>query len=253
MDTEKNTKAGAEDIWISVLKPSLWARILDAEKLLASGPPRLYSSKEIQAKSGVGKIQLLHWTQKGVIVPLKDAKGRGGRRIYSHQNLIEAGICRELSRYRIETSTMKEILDWLRTKRWRFYFSETFSLGWEEELRLYSEIEEKTGTVGIPEKEKELYPQVERLINEGKVPSSISREHTVWEFLSLYPASVEALLLGVYTEVEDFPDGARIVSKRQIFGRESGSGSQCISDMLTNCLSSVIVNLTNLKIEMEKD
>ena len=48
----------------------------------------LYSSKEVQKKADISKIQLIHWSQSGVIIPADDARGRGSRRKYSFQNLV---------------------------------------------------------------------------------------------------------------------------------------------------------------------
>ena len=75
-----------------------------------------YGSGEVQKRAKVTKMQLIHWTQLGAILPLKDARGRGGRRIYSFQNIVEAMICRELNSFTIETHIMVRILDYLRAK-----------------------------------------------------------------------------------------------------------------------------------------
>lgn len=74
---------------------------------------RTYRSRDIQ-EFGISKIQLVHWVQVGAIIPLKDARGRGGRRVYSYQNLVEALICRELAKYSIETHVMRSLLEVLR-------------------------------------------------------------------------------------------------------------------------------------------
>ena len=83
-----------------------------------------YSSKDIQKKANITKMQALHWTQLGIIVPLHDAHGRGGRREYSHQNLVEAILCRELNDFGIPTNVMGIVLQSLRIKYYRDYGSQ---------------------------------------------------------------------------------------------------------------------------------
>ena len=74
------------------------------------GMEKTYSSSEIQRIAKITKMQAIHWTQTGIIVPLQDAQGRGSRRVYSWENLIEMMICRELNRYNVERSIMREIV-----------------------------------------------------------------------------------------------------------------------------------------------
>lgn len=68
-----------------------------------------YSSSEIQRIAKITKMQAIHWTQTGIIVPLQDAQGRGSRRVYSWENLIEMMICRELNKYGVEKWVMEQI------------------------------------------------------------------------------------------------------------------------------------------------
>ena len=75
---------------------------------------KTYGSGEIQQIAKITRIQAVHWTEQAAVIPFKDAKGRGGRRVYSWQNLIEFMICRELNRFSIETYIMTAILTWLR-------------------------------------------------------------------------------------------------------------------------------------------
>ena len=70
-----------------------------------------YSSSDIQRIAKITKTQAIHWTQTGIITPLQDAHGRGSRRVYSWKNLIEMMICRELNKYNIGRSLMKDIMD----------------------------------------------------------------------------------------------------------------------------------------------
>ncbi len=75
---------------------------------------RTYGSGEIQKIAGITKIQAVQWAQQGAVKPMQDIRGRGGRRVYSQQNLIEFMICRELNRFTIETRLMVLILEFLR-------------------------------------------------------------------------------------------------------------------------------------------
>lgn len=61
------------------------------------------------------QTQIVRWTELGIIIPERDARGRGKTRTYNHQNLIEAVICKELNMWRMETLMMHDILDYLRT------------------------------------------------------------------------------------------------------------------------------------------
>lgn len=73
-----------------------------------------YGSTEIQRLAKISKMQAIHWTQIGAVIPFRDAKGRGSRRMYSWQNLIEMLICRELNKFTVETRVMVGILEYLR-------------------------------------------------------------------------------------------------------------------------------------------
>ena len=75
---------------------------------------KTFGSKEVQAIARIDKMQVLHWVQTGAVVPFEDARGRGGRRRFSQQNLVEFVICRELNGFSIETRVMKAVLDYLR-------------------------------------------------------------------------------------------------------------------------------------------
>jgi len=75
---------------------------------------KTYGSTELQRLAKVSKMQAIHWTQVGAVIPYQDAKGRGSRRVYSWQNLIEMMICRELNRFTIETHVMVIVLLYLR-------------------------------------------------------------------------------------------------------------------------------------------
>ena len=75
----------------------------------------VYTSKDLQQRSGATHMQISRWTELGIILPEEDAKGRGRVRRFNQQNLIEAMICKQLTEYfRLDTSIMLEIVSWLR-------------------------------------------------------------------------------------------------------------------------------------------
>lgn len=71
---------------------------------------KTYSSSDIQKIAKITKIQAIHWTQTEIITPLKNARGRGSRRLYSWGNIIEMMVCRELNKYNIERFLMKKVI-----------------------------------------------------------------------------------------------------------------------------------------------
>jgi len=79
-----------------------------------------FRSKEICEKSGATRTQLSPWVAAGAIVPLIDDPRRGGVRIYSRQNLVEAMICKELANYSLPVRSIAEILKTMRNKRFKF-------------------------------------------------------------------------------------------------------------------------------------
>ena len=62
-------------------------------------------------------MQLGHWVNVGAIIPLKDDPRRGGVRVFSQQNLIEAMICRELNYFRMEARSIAGPLGCLRDRQ----------------------------------------------------------------------------------------------------------------------------------------
>lgn len=72
---------------------------------------KTYGSAEIQRIAKISKMQAIHWTQTGVVKPLEDAQGRGSKRVYSWENLIEMMICRELNYFKIERRLMAIVVD----------------------------------------------------------------------------------------------------------------------------------------------
>lgn len=70
-----------------------------------------YLSKEVQKKTGVPKSTLKNWVTVAAIKPVREGKGRGGRRKFSEKNMLEVMICRELWVLNMKPGFYREILD----------------------------------------------------------------------------------------------------------------------------------------------
>lgn len=93
------------------------AEIIHREiELAKKKKPKFYHSKEIQQKAKVLPMQIKHWTNSGVIIPHEIVRGTGRAHSYSHQNLLEATICRELNHFSMNINVMKDVLGFLRDK-----------------------------------------------------------------------------------------------------------------------------------------
>lgn len=192
-----------QEIQIQITHPIDWINLVTTSgKKDPNVALKIHSSKEMQVHARVSKTQLIHWTERGVILPLKDAKGRGGRRVYSHKNLIEAIICRELNKLSVETRLMKDILHWLNTKRWVFIFEQTYSMELDPEktIRELVEADPRLSTETKANYKQELFKILHDTEN-----MSFKRTHTVWEFLELYHINVANFFLAIRPEYGDAP------------------------------------------------
>jgi|GEM_PF-2513495 len=147
----------------------------NAIELSAHKEIKTYYSKAIQKMAGISEIQIKHWTQTGVIIPFKDVRGTGRMRVYDHQNLIEAMICRELNQYSINYGMMKSVLDFLRNKKWRFEFAFTVEQG----THIDSTESVVSGSISFSPID----------------PFPFVRSHTIWEYLKFYPQNRDLLLV----------------------------------------------------------
>lgn len=132
---------------------------------------KTYYSKAIREKANISAIQISHWTKMRIIQPVKVAKGTGKMHLYSHQNLIEAMICRELSQYSITHSVMFEIIDFLRNTQWIFKI-------YLEADGLYDDLHAETKKNAVM-----------KFLSDTNLtkPLVAKRHHTVWEYFRLYP------------------------------------------------------------------
>jgi len=84
---------------------------------------------EIKARS------LIHWAEIGVITPLSEPENRGGKRVYSYQNLIEIAFIRQLLKHDLSLKEVKRIVgkkkfrDVINTGNYDLVFVYTVRLG----------------------------------------------------------------------------------------------------------------------------
>jgi DNA-binding transcriptional MerR regulator len=75
---------------------------------VSAGP---YRFKDVVELSGCTRSNLIHWTDKQVIVP--DVAGTGGtghHRLFSFRNVAQAAIARELNRFNIPVAQIKVVM-----------------------------------------------------------------------------------------------------------------------------------------------
>lgn len=177
----------------------MWSYVPDP----SGNADKTYRSTDIQKIAMVTKMQLVHWTQTGAIIPLEDARGRGSRRVYNRQNLMEALICRELSKFSIETHVMHEVLSMLRENTYKFEFSISQDqypppfFGNVPLNKIRSAVLKKLNR--DPETEPFTVGKLlglkffEDPPEEIKTAYYIDKHHTFWEFVTLYGIDTGAL------------------------------------------------------------
>jgi len=73
-------------------------------------PSQTYGATQIQKKTGLTKMQVMHLVQTNVIEPKVPAHGRGARRKFSTRNLIEFLVCAELLKYEVPRVKLLSII-----------------------------------------------------------------------------------------------------------------------------------------------
>ena len=79
----------------------------------------MYFLRDIQRIGKVPKDKLQYWIRLKIIEPYVDQKGRGKQREFSHQNLIEAMVCRDLSSLHVDPTVMGHAIGMLNTHTWK--------------------------------------------------------------------------------------------------------------------------------------
>lgn len=100
--------------------------------------------------------QIITWTERGIIIPLKDSSGTGISREYNYENLLEISLCKRLSEAGLTLHKIGVILRELRNSRFISKWATNFH-NWNENAQqieiqkkyfkeLLSEAEEKDTT-----------------------------------------------------------------------------------------------------------
>lgn len=75
----------------------------------------MLTSKDIQRLEHATQMQIVHWTELGIIVPCQDAHGRGRRRLYDENSAVDAQLASEMRAWGLECHAIKRILSKYRT------------------------------------------------------------------------------------------------------------------------------------------
>ena len=72
--------------------------------------PQFYLNNQVAKIEGISPRQVLSLTDKGVVIPAREARGAGSKRGYDYINLIEFGICKRLFEMGHGIQSVKSIL-----------------------------------------------------------------------------------------------------------------------------------------------
>jgi DNA-binding transcriptional MerR regulator len=81
---------------------------------------------------GLSQRQIIHWAEKGLVVPKVDAEGAGSKRGYSYTNLLEYGLCKILFDMGLGIHRVKKILQDLRDDGELEAWAENYKTYWAE-------------------------------------------------------------------------------------------------------------------------
>lgn len=85
---------------------------------------RLYTSSEVREILDISQRRMTHFAEKGLIIPVEDAKGAGSKRLYNHENLFEFALCQMLFDMELGIHLVKGIISDLRkNQEIRFWVS----------------------------------------------------------------------------------------------------------------------------------
>lgn len=74
----------------------------------------LYLNNEVAEITGITQRQAQSWSDKGLVIPAREARGGGSKRGYDYLNLIEFGLCRKLFEMGLGVQSVKAILGIIR-------------------------------------------------------------------------------------------------------------------------------------------
>lgn len=147
-------------------------------------------SKQLQEAAGVSRLQVVRWVEAGVLIPLEDATGRGGRREFSQQNAREAALAGALHRRGIGLRTIREVVEFLRkTPEWlvKHDLSLREKFGREDYLSLHSQdLRAKVGEAVDAAEGVSRELDILRAYSEGRVKSW-------WDYVQVFGKGVLAV------------------------------------------------------------
>lgn len=78
---------------------------------------RIFSNNEAARITGTTPRQVLSWTERGMIIPVRETSGTGVKRGYNYINLLEIYLCNVLIRRHFNFQKIKEIFSWMRNSK----------------------------------------------------------------------------------------------------------------------------------------
>jgi DNA-binding transcriptional MerR regulator len=93
---------------------------------------RLFQSSEAIKILWLTQRQVIHWAEKGLVIPEVDAEGAGSKRKYSYTNLLEYGLCKALFDMGLGIYKVKRILQDLREDGDLKAWAENYKSYWTE-------------------------------------------------------------------------------------------------------------------------
>jgi hypothetical protein len=228
---------------IRVFDGEIWVKIFHGIEFDKSRPFKTYTHKRIQEIAKITKSQLNHLVQTKTIVPYKEERGRGGRSTYDYTNLLEVMFCREMRKFSIGIHIIKNQLDWLRNKVWGFNFRAFNYLppttAFPKECLVH---------MGANDNSIKAATEVHKRIESGEFPNNIETTLTIWEFFRIYGFGE------FYFAIGNMPINEKQTNKdhSKSFSYEADLYEAVdVSDGLKNNVSSILINLSELKREAD--
>lgn len=140
---------------------------------------KTFTSTQVQEKLQLSKTQVYHYVEKGGVIPFIESRGRGGRRKFSLQNIIEFSICKTMQQHMAcEIRVVNKVISWLNDPR----ACDVPPIGYKPDTRRLSEISDQ------------------EFANAFKHPSNDSafdgwERMTFWDMLRRRPETDETTLL----------------------------------------------------------
>lgn len=180
---------------------------------------RLYTSSEVREILDISQRKMTHFAEKGLIIPVEDAKGAGSKRLYNYVNLLEFALCQILFDMEIGIHLVKKFVSDLRgdkeINRWASkaagYVSRKYTRsdsdgdllvgasGIDSENAEYIERNHGAGTLyyiyGNDKAEKKNYKEMFRIVSPENLPNfrKVLEECEVEDFMGMIVVNVERI------------------------------------------------------------